>query len=87
METPTTWTHESANLTYICSTDPSRLDLGALNAALGSDMLWWAKALPEDRLQAMVNNCLVFGLYLVKPPASQGKVVPSHSHVCTPELI
>lgn len=47
---------------YLCSTDPELIDLGALNAALGSDMLWWANALAEDRLKKMVDNCLILGL-------------------------
>lgn len=80
MEEPKTWTLEAANLKCVCSTDPSRLDLGALNAALGSDLLWWADALPKDRLKTMVDNCLIFGLYLAKP-ASQGKYSVTDSHV------
>lgn len=85
MTAPTFWTHESADLTYVCSTDPNRLDLDALNAALGSDLLWWANSLPEDRLKTMVDNCLIFGLYLAKS-ASQGKYLPVESVVWTSEL-
>lgn len=62
------WTLQGAGIadtTYLCSTDPEILDLNALNTALGSDMLWWATALPEERLKVLVDNCLIFGLYLV----------------------
>lgn len=66
-----TWTYgDGAARTYLCSTDPGLLQLDALNAALGSDLLWWAKALPEDRLQTLVNNCLVIGLYSLEPENS-----------------
>lgn len=66
-----TWTYgDGAARTYLCSTDPGLLQLDALNAALGSDMLWWAKALPEDRLQTLVNNCMIIGLYSLEPENS-----------------
>lgn len=73
------WTRQSQGATYVCSTDPSILDLRALNSALGSDMLWWASALPEDRLKIMIDNCLILALYQVEPESNeqpaQGKVV------------
>lgn len=52
---------------YMCSSDPSLLDLRAFNAALDSDILWWATILPDDRLQTMVNNSLILAVYLVEP--------------------
>lgn len=73
------WTRQTQGATYMCSTDPSILDLTALNNALGSDMLWWARALPEDRLKIMIDNCLILALYRVEPelnkPLSQGEEV------------
>lgn len=66
-----TWTYgDGAARTYLCSTDPGLLQLDALNAALGSDMLWWAKPLPEDRLQTLVDNCMIIGLYSLEPENS-----------------
>lgn len=61
-----TWMRQGLGNSYMCSTDPSIVDLQALNSALGSDMLWWATALPEDRLKTMIDNCLVLGLYELK---------------------
>ncbi|KAF3761453.1 hypothetical protein M406DRAFT_266713 [Cryphonectria parasitica EP155] len=66
MAGPHSWTHHGVDATYMCSTDSTILDLQALNAALGSDMLWWATALSEDRLKTMVDNCLVFAVYHVQ---------------------
>lgn len=63
MASPKSWTYHGVDATYLCSADPSILDLQALNAALGSDMLWWANALPADSLQTMVDNCLILALY------------------------
>ena len=48
---------------YTLSTDPSLLDLAALNAAFASDMLYWAKPLPLDHLRLCVEQSLCFGLY------------------------
>lgn len=64
------WMQQCAGNTYICSTNPNILDLHALNNALGSDMLWWASTLPEDRLKVMANNCLILALYQVEPEPS-----------------
>lgn len=62
------WTHQGeGGTTYLCSTDPSILDLRALNTALGSDMLWWANALPDESLKTLVDNCLLLALYQVDP--------------------
>lgn len=60
------WVRQGLGASYMCSTDPSIFDLQALNSALGSDMLWWAIALPQDRLETMIDNCLVLGLYELK---------------------
>ena len=56
--------------TFLCSTNPSLLDLNALNAALGSDMLWWATALSEEQLKKVVDTCLMIGLYVLQPESN-----------------
>lgn len=66
------WTLQNNGTTYLCSTDPSYLDLKALNAALGSDMLWWASELPEDRLRTMIDNCIILALYQVESESNDG---------------
>ena len=48
---------------FVISTNKSLLQPEAINAALDSDLLWWAKALPENQLQTMLDNTLCFGLY------------------------
>ena len=54
-----TWSRDG----FFISTDPSLIPLQSLNAALGSDMVYWAKAIPEDALQQMLDSSLSFGLY------------------------
>ncbi|KAH8888563.1 hypothetical protein GQ53DRAFT_241538 [Thozetella sp. PMI_491] len=52
------WLREDDGQTFVCTTDPACIDLVALNVALESDLLWWAKALPEDELKQMLENSL-----------------------------
>ena len=59
---------------YFCSTDPTYIPLDNLNLALDSDLLWWAKRLPQEELETMVDQSLCFGLYVEKTalPESTG---------------
>lgn len=55
---------------YLCSTNPSYLQPAAINAALSSELLWWAKGLDEPSLTKMLNNCLCLGLYHIQAGSS-----------------
>ncbi|KAK3401976.1 acyl-CoA N-acyltransferase [Sordaria brevicollis] len=59
-----TWTREVGNTIYTYSTDPSLVDLTALNAALASDTVWWGRDMPEEALKRMVEHSFNFGLYV-----------------------
>ncbi|KAJ4420072.1 hypothetical protein N0V85_000726 [Neurospora sp. IMI 360204] len=61
-----TWTREVGNEIYTYSTDPSLVDLAALNAALASDTVWWGRDLPEEALKRMVEHSYNFGLYVAE---------------------
>ncbi|CCC13498.1 hypothetical protein SMACR_07122 [Sordaria macrospora] len=61
-----TWTREVGNAIYIYSTDPSLVDLAALNAALASDTVWWGRGMPEESLKRMVEHSYNFGLYVTE---------------------
>lgn len=52
---------------YLCSTNPAYLQLDAVQAAIGSDMLWWASALDNASVKKMVDHSLCLGLYAVRP--------------------
>jgi len=54
----------------IVSTDRSLLQLATINAAFDSDLVWWAKAFPEDQLKTMLDSSLCFGLYSISAPGS-----------------
>lgn len=48
---------------YLVSTDSELLQVEAVNAALGSDMVWWAGELPTAALQEALRSSLCFGVY------------------------
>ncbi len=50
--------------TYTISTDPSLIDLAAVNAAFSSDMLYWAKSTPPETIKLFIEQSLCFGLYV-----------------------
>jgi hypothetical protein len=50
---------------YLCTTDPQYIDLAALNAALDSEMIWWAGPLDDAGLRTMVDHSLCISLYRV----------------------
>ncbi|KNG89666.1 hypothetical protein ANOM_002339 [Aspergillus nomiae NRRL 13137] len=52
---------------YLVSTDPDLLQVDAVNAALGSEMVWWAGDLPAAALQEALHSSLCFGLYQKTP--------------------
>ncbi|AEO58932.1 hypothetical protein MYCTH_2306702 [Thermothelomyces thermophilus ATCC 42464] len=51
------------NSSYTISTDPSLIQLDAINAAFDTDMVYWAKPLPLPALKRCVEQSLCFGLY------------------------
>jgi hypothetical protein len=61
---------------FIVSTDKSLLQPAAINAAFDSDLLWWAKPLPDEQLKKMIDNTLCFGLYVV--PVSSTELAGSY---------
>ena len=48
---------------YLVSTDPALLQVDAINAALSSDIVWWAGDLPRDALWDALRRSVCFGLY------------------------
>ena len=72
MEPPRDWYKDN----FLVSTNRSLLQPVAINAALGSDMLWWAKPLPEDQLKTMLDNTFCFGLYAL--PDSTADIAGRH---------
>lgn len=55
--------HEWLKSPYLLSTDPSRLDLEALNDAFDSDLCYWAHRYDPPILDQMINGSLCFGIY------------------------
>lgn len=60
-----TWSRQAGDDQYLCTTDPTPIDLEALDAALSSDLIWWAKPVEEGELKKMVDHSLCLSLYHV----------------------
>ncbi|KAK4237242.1 hypothetical protein C8A03DRAFT_34810 [Achaetomium macrosporum] len=72
-----TWTRQIGDLTCTISTDPSQIQLGALNDAFASDMLYWAKPLSPEALKLCVEQSLCFGLYVQQRSQQEGESIPT----------
>jgi hypothetical protein len=61
-----TWTRQlpEDEQTYTISTDPSLIQLDALNAAFHSDMVYWANPMSPEALKLCIEQSLCFGLYV-----------------------
>lgn len=55
---------------YLLSTKPELIQPDAFNAALASDLIWWAKPLPRDQLLKALSNSLCMGLYALPDSTS-----------------
>ncbi|EFX05202.1 gcn5-related n-acetyltransferase [Grosmannia clavigera kw1407] len=65
---PQSWrlTADSANAVqehFLCSNDPSLIQLDALHEAMSSEVLWWATPLTPDALAAVVTTSVCLGVY------------------------
>ena len=56
---------------YLISTEPQLIQVDAVNEALGSELMWWARSLPRETIKKALNNSLCFGLYLLPRSTSQ----------------
>lgn len=56
-------TFERVRNNYLISSNKTFLDLAAINEALASDEVYWARALPEEALKVVISNCFCLGLY------------------------
>ncbi|OAL42946.1 gcn5-related n-acetyltransferase [Pyrenochaeta sp. DS3sAY3a] len=56
--------------TYLISTDPSLIPVDELNRVFGSEVFYWADALPVSVMSETLENSLCFGLYDLESPES-----------------
>lgn len=56
----------------LISTNPSLIQPAAVNAAFGSDMMYWVKPIDETLLKKMLDNSLCFGVYEL--PSSSAEI-------------
>ncbi|KAH8903433.1 hypothetical protein BR93DRAFT_953180 [Coniochaeta sp. PMI_546] len=81
------WFRSHADEKFLCTTDPNYIQLNALNTALGSDMLWWARAVPEAELRKMVDYSLCIGLYIVDDQTADVASPPSYPMIGFARLV
>ncbi|KAI7971873.1 hypothetical protein EIK77_007472 [Talaromyces pinophilus] len=60
-----TW-HRDA---FIISTDKNLLSITSINAAFGSEFMYWTTSIPDQVLKQIIQNSFCFGLY--KTPSNQ----------------
>ncbi|OTA98126.1 hypothetical protein M426DRAFT_17737 [Hypoxylon sp. CI-4A] len=65
--TPRNWYRDD----YLISTEPLLIQIDAVNAALSSDLMWWAQGLPRDEMKKALHNSLCLGLYVLPKSTSQ----------------
>ncbi|KAI0477216.1 hypothetical protein GGR56DRAFT_394912 [Xylariaceae sp. FL0804] len=56
---------------YLVSTDPRLLQVDAINDALASDAMWWARGLPREDMKKALHNSLCLGLYVLPSSTAQ----------------
>lgn len=59
MSSPTEWYKDN----FLFSTNPSLIQLAAVNAAFATDYVHWAKPMKESLLKKMLDNSHCFGVY------------------------
>lgn len=65
--TPRNWYRDE----YLVSTESQLIQVDAVNAALDSDLMWWAQGLPRDDIKRALSNSLCLGLYVLPKSTSQ----------------
>lgn len=77
---PREWTRSVTNeqgeeTHFVISTDRSLLSIPAMIAAFSEDYIYWARPIPEDSMQLMLDKSLCYGLYRSMPndPATDAR--------------
>ncbi|KAI1211419.1 uncharacterized protein F4807DRAFT_38073 [Annulohypoxylon truncatum] len=65
--TPRNWYRDE----YLISTEPLLIQIDAVNAAMSSDLMWWAKGLPRDEAKRALHNSLCLGVYVLPKSTSE----------------
>lgn len=82
------WRHRTNGTGYLITTSTDHFDLDWLNAAYGTEDMFWAKPLPKDQLAVMLANSLTLGLYeiLSDMPEARSEDSPSSPRTPSPTL-
>ena len=75
MASKTEWHQDN----FLVSTSKALLQPSAINAAFGTDHIYWARPLEESLLKKMLNQSWCFGIYQLGSPSSEGEGQDSFS--------
>lgn len=78
------WRKEIGGVAFLISTSLPLMDVDYINAAFGSEDMYWAKPLPRDELQLMLGNSITLGLFQILPSAPPSTTVSEPSSPRTP---
>lgn len=65
---------------YVVSTDPERLQLGAIHTFLSQES-YWAKGITIDKVQKSIQNALCFGVYEGETQVGFARVISDYTTV------
>jgi len=72
MASNTEWRQDN----FLVSIDKSLIQPSAINAAFGSDCMYWARPMEESQLKKMLDRSLCFGVYEL--PNSSSDIKSEH---------
>lgn len=64
---------------FLVSTSQQLLQPEAINAAFGSDLMYWCSEMSKEDMKKMLQNSLCFGLYAL--PTSSAELAGKHPRV------
>ncbi|KAE8381313.1 hypothetical protein BDV26DRAFT_255739 [Aspergillus bertholletiae] len=67
---------------FMISTDPTLLSLSAINKAFGEEFIYWARPVPEDVLQGIIDNSFCFGLYELPEASTENAPIHEGKSTC-----
>lgn len=78
------WRKQTSDGEILISTSIDLLDRNWINTAFGTDDMYWAKPLPRDQLELMLQKSLTLGMYTSTPSLPEPKTANSPSSPRTP---
>ena len=78
------WRKTFADQQFLISTIPKLIDRAFVQSAFASEDTYWAKPLPEDQIEMLLEKSITLGLYKILPDGPPPKSADSPSSPRTP---